>query len=100
MTDTIGAAWALARFGQQSLVIEPGKQMDNLLSLPPSSLRLETGTIELLHKLGLRQLGSFISMPRAAMRRRFGKQFITRLDQALGNMEEIMQPVQPVEPWE
>jgi protein ImuB len=48
MADTIGAAWAVARFGQK-LLIESGQHLQALLSLPPSSLRLEMETIELLH---------------------------------------------------
>src|ERR1044072_3283116 len=41
MADTIGAAWAIARYGQSSPVIEPGMQSSALLSLPPASLRIE-----------------------------------------------------------
>ncbi len=39
-------------------------------------------------------------MPRSALRRRFGDFFLQRLDQALGNEEEIIQPVQPIEPYQ
>jgi protein ImuB len=99
MADTIGCAWAVARFGQQSLLVESNKQFDTLLPLSPSSLRLEQETVELLNKLGLRQVGQFIRMPRPALRRRFGSNFLKRLDQALGNVEEMIEPVQPIEPY-
>ena len=52
MADTIGAAWAIARFGQDSFIIESGQQTAALLSLPPAALRLETDTVERLQKLG------------------------------------------------
>jgi protein ImuB len=38
-------------------------------------------------------------MPRTALRRRFGVGLIQRLDQALGHEEEILQPVQPPQPY-
>lgn len=99
LADTIGTAWAVARFGR-SLVIPPGQHSEALLSLPSASLRLEVETIERLHKLGLRQVKDFIGMPSSALRRRFGNLIITRLNQALGLEEEIIQPVQPVEPYQ
>ena len=97
MADTIGAAWAIARFGKESFVIKSGRHSLALLSLPPSALRLEMDTIERLQKLGLQQIRNFIHMPSSALRRRFGQAFIQRLNQALGYEEEIIQPVQPVE---
>lgn len=100
MADTIGCAWAVTRFGQQSLLVESKKQLEALLPLPPAALRLEIETVELLYKLGLRQVGQFIRMPRPALRRRFGPTFLERLDQALGNVEEIIEPVQPIEPYQ
>lgn len=100
MADTIGAAWGVTRFGQQSLLVESDKHMEALLPLPPAALRLEVETVEVLNKLGLRQVGQFICMPRPALRRRFGPTFMKRLDQALGNAEEIIEPVQPIEPYQ
>lgn len=100
IADTIGCAWAVARYGQQSLLVEKEKHLQSLLPLPPVALRLDIETVELLSKLGLRQVGQFISMPRAALRRRFGDLFLQRLDQALGNEDEIIQPVQPIEPYQ
>jgi protein ImuB len=98
MADSIGTAWAIARYTTYSIV-ESGKQMEALLSLPPSALRLELNVNDRLHKLGLHQIRNFISMPRTALRRRFGKELILKLDQALGNENEVIIPVQPIEPW-
>lgn len=99
MADTIGCAWAIARFGEHSLLIEKGKQLDALLPLPPAALRLDTETVQLLEKLGLRQTGQLITLPRTALRRRFGAALLKRLDQALGTVEEIIEPVIPIEPF-
>ena len=100
IADTIGAAWAVARFGKQSLIVNPGQQTEALLFLPSTALRLEVETTDLLNKLGLRQIKDFIGMPRSALRRRFGNLIITRLNQALGLEEEIVQPVEPIIPYQ
>jgi protein ImuB len=99
MADTIGAAWAIAHFGGSSPIIESGHQAEVLMSMPPSALRLEFDKVDLLHKLGLHDLRSFISMPRTVLRRRFGKDLLLKLDQALGQEDEPVIPVQPIEPW-
>ncbi|HEY8781580.1 MAG TPA: DNA polymerase Y family protein [Mucilaginibacter sp.] len=100
MADTIGAAWAIARFGQVTPIIEPGAHAAALLSLPPAALRLEPAVLERLQKLGLRSVNSFISMQRSALRRRFGQDMLTRLDQALGLEDEPIQPLHPIEPYQ
>ncbi len=48
IADTIGCAWAVARYGQQSLLVEKEKHLQSLLPLPPVALRLDTETVELL----------------------------------------------------
>jgi protein ImuB len=53
-----------------------------------------------LHKLGLHQARQFMKMPRSSLRRRFGAHFIGRLDQALGQQAELLEPVQPLEPYQ
>jgi protein ImuB len=100
IADTIGAAWAVARFGADSPIVAAGQQSKALLALPPAALRLDFDTIERLHKLGLRRVNNFIGMPRSALRRRFGESFIRRINQALGKEEEIIHAVQPIEPWQ
>lgn len=97
MADTSGTAWAVARFATGATIIEPTKQATALLPLPPESLRLEADTVEQMHKLGLRTIQNFIDLPRSTLRRRFGDQFIKRLNQALGEEEEILLPLQPIE---
>jgi protein ImuB len=100
MADTIGTAWAVARFTNRSFVIESGQQIKALLPLPGAALRAEAGTLERLNKLGLRQVKDFIGMPRSALRRRFGFNLVKKLNQAIGHEEEIIQPIQPVEPYQ
>jgi protein ImuB len=100
IADTVGAAWAIAHYGKKISVIESGGQTAALVSLPPEALRIEFEIVERLHKLGLGRIGNFIAMPRSALRRRFGKELLQKLDQALGFEEEVIFPVQPVEPYQ
>lgn len=100
MADTIGAAWAIARYGKISPIIESGKQRETLLHLPPAALRLDEIALARLHKLGLHRIGSFINMPASVLRRRFGPLLLSRLAQALGNESEAIEPLHPVQPYE
>ena len=96
MADTIGAAWAFAHFGSQCDIIKAGDQINALRSLPAGCLRLPVPILSKLEKLGLQQVGSFINIKRAALRRRFGTDLLDRLDQALGWKDEVLEPVQPI----
>jgi protein ImuB len=107
IADTIGAAWAVARYGKE-LVVESNRHVDALLSLPPECLRIEFDVIERLHKLGLHSISRFMNMPRSSLRKRFGALFLERIDQAMGHVgqvghagrqEEIIEPIQPIEPY-
>lgn len=100
ITDTIGCSWAVCRYGGTISIVPPGKQMQALALLPPTALRLENTITEKLCKLGLLTIESFRSMPRPALRRRFGAVLLTRLDQAMGNEFEMLEPVKPIPPYE
>jgi protein ImuB len=100
MADTIGCAWAICRFGQNGSIVNSGSELKALSPLPAATLRIEPMALERLAKLGLQTVGSFVTMPRTALRRRFGQQLLTRIDQALGAEMEIMEPVQPLVPFQ
>lgn len=95
IADTIGAAWAVARYAKENFVVPPDRQLEAIKSLPPAALRLETDVLELMQKLGFYQISGFINMPRNTLRRRFGHTLLNRMAQALGQAIEILEPVQP-----
>jgi protein ImuB len=99
MADTVGAAWAVARFGRVKPIIEPGEQVSALLDLSPAALRLEPVILDRLQKLGFYTIKSFINTGRSALRRRFGDNFLLRLHQALGNVDEPLSLLHPIEPY-
>jgi len=99
IADSVGVAWAVARFGKE-LLVDSGMHIDALLPLPPESLRIGPDVVERLHKLGLHRIGQFITMPRPSLRKRFGQPFLERIDQATGRQQEIIQPIEPIEPYQ
>lgn len=101
IADTVGAAWAIAHYGRSgSVIVAPGGQRQALLPLPPAALRLEVPVAGRLTRLGLFAIRRFIDMPRTSLRRRFGAALLLRLDQALGQEREVLQPVQPAQPYQ
>lgn len=100
MADTIGAAWGLSHHVATPVVVEKGFQPNAILDLPPEALRLDAMITERLHKLGLHQIRDFIAIPQQSLRRRFGRDLIQRINQALGREDEIIDPVIPLEPYE
>lgn len=99
MADTIGTAWAVCRYGDQT-VVASGEEAEALSGLPPAALRLEQPIVEKLAKLGLKTIGSFMYMDRVALRRRFGTPLLQRLDQALGAAPEVSEPIREIAAYE
>ncbi|UTM21802.1 DNA polymerase Y family protein (plasmid) [Dyadobacter chenhuakuii] len=99
MADTIAAAWAVCRYGKSERIVAPGAQLDALLALPPTALRLEQITLEKMHKLGFYQIKSFVYIAPSVLKRRFGQALLDRLGQALGHVHEAFEPIQPPEPF-
>ena len=102
IADTIGAAWALARFSAngKGCIARKGQQREALLPLPPMALRLDSAVLDSLEKLGFRQINQFIDMPASTLRRRFGDGLLLRMGQALGKEEETFKALQPKIPYE
>lgn len=100
MADTIGAAWAISRFGGSARIVAPSGHLEALLPLPPAALRLPADILQRLDKLGLCQVRSFIAMPRRALSRRFGPVLLMRLHQALGQEIEVLVPICPAVPYQ
>lgn len=100
IADTIGCAWAVCRFESKQLIVNPNNQAKAIENLPPAALRLEPKVLDKLAKLGLKTIGSFMRMPRPSLRRRFGQNILQRLDQALGSEMELVNPIEPISPYQ
>jgi protein ImuB len=113
VADTVGCAWAVARYGvlpppgafgatlpqggrDGASVIPPGVTREVLAVLPVGALRLAPDTVTLLGEVGLKRVADLIDRPRAALAARFGAELVWRLDQALGTDEESITPRRPL----
>jgi protein ImuB len=96
ITDTPGAAHAMARYGTRS-VVSQGATAQALAPLPVAALRLAPETAAALRRLGLERIGELAAVPRGPLARRFGPALLTRLDRALGRVPEPLTPVLPPE---
>ena len=99
IADTIGAAWGVARCAASGLIVPAGAHRNALMTLPPSALRLPMDQLLKLRNLGLHQISSFIYMPNSVLRRRFGKDMVLRLQQALGQEPEYLFPLKEPVPY-
>jgi protein ImuB len=102
LADTIGAAWAVARFATDARkpwrVVPPGGARRALAALPPAALRLPPAAGELLERLGLRRIDALAGLPPKTLESRFGPALARRLRQALGTVPEVLSPLVPVPP--
>jgi nucleotidyltransferase/DNA polymerase involved in DNA repair len=116
IADTLGAAWAVARFCNcklknakckfaicnlqfaisnlqssicsSSFLVPPGQVSTALAPLPIEALRLPAQVVELLHSLGVYRIGQLEPLPRAELAARFGASIALRWDQATGQAAE------------
>ena len=95
IADTIGTAWAAARYGNPGEIIDTGDQQRALSDWPASGLRIEPEILERMQKLGFYTIRSFINMPGQVLRRRFGQGLLNRIGQALGTKPEPLVPIRP-----
>ncbi len=96
IADTLGAAWAMARFAEASdsvVILDSGKLRAALASLPVEALRLDPIIAQGLRRVGLKRVGDFYAMPCDALARRFGETVARLLDQALDEMPEPLSPL-------
>ncbi|MBT0957391.1 DNA polymerase Y family protein [Alphaproteobacteria bacterium KMM 3653] len=141
IADTVGAAWALARYagqparparsgddidqealatrsraakrrhwerggaapqaaasrGRVPRIAPPGQMRQALAPLPAAALRLPQPVTAQLARLGLRRIDELVGQPRATLARRFGKELVLRLDQAMGTAPEPLSPARAPE---
>jgi len=99
VAGTTGAAHALARFGQEPIILcPPGGEAEAIASFSLAALRLDEHALGAARRLGVERVGELISMPRAPLQRRLGAGLLLRLDQALGRVAEPFDPIVPEEP--
>jgi protein ImuB len=98
IADTLGAAWALARFSQKRIVVQ--EELEKALEdLPVSGLRILPETIGALERVGIQTIGQLQRIPRDSLAPRYGAELLLRLDQALGKVPEPVTPYRLPRPY-
>ena len=101
IAPTVGAAWALSRYGNGQEICSPNVLSDRAASLPVEALRLNASTVLLLGRLGLKTVGELAEVPLKPLARRFRRSEpslnpLIRLDQMMGRAAEpINAPEEP-----
>ena len=94
LADGWSAAYAFARYAARPiLVVQPGESAKAVLDLPIAALRLPEDMVESLRALGFERIGELADKPRAPLTLRFGPELGRRLDQVLGRIGEVIDPV-------
>jgi protein ImuB len=111
VADTVGCAWAVARYGSFSpspgggdvagragmnSIIPVGGMRDALSALPLAALRISSELVAALAQVGLRSIADVLDRPRAPLAARYGQDFVRRIDQALGREDEPITPRLPL----
>lgn len=108
IAPTFACAWAVARFGQfpspsgraesNPTIVDEGKQRDAIRPLPIAALGLDAEIEAGLMEVGIERIGELFALPRAVLPSRFSSALLLRLDQALGQAIEVIEPVRLIEP--
>ena len=95
IASTIGAAFAVARFGA-ARIVAPGGEGAALGPLPLAALRLPEETVAALRRVGLKRVADILDLARAPLAARFGDGLLRQLARALGTEREPLTPLLPV----
>lgn len=96
VADTPGAAWALSHcHAEPCVVLSSGQEAHALAPLPIEALRLSPESRTALRRLGFKRVGALLDQPRAPFAARFATELLTRLDQALGRVNEPLAYISP-----
>jgi len=91
IADTAAASWGLARYGAGI--------SENISPLPLAALRLAPESIARLRRIGVRNVGQLVRLPRAGLVAGYGKEPALRLAQALGEAPEVLRFITPPPEW-
>ena len=96
---TFGCAWAVARYGnRERRLVSGGEEVAAISPLPIEGLRIDDECIEALHEVGVERVSQVLELPRLELDARFGSDLLLRIDQALGEAMETIDPVRPSPP--
>lgn len=95
LAPTPGGALVLAACGEQGVVPDGDALRMDLSRLPPAALNLDERTLADLDRMGLRQVGDLLRLPRAGLAERLGLEQIRHLERLLGEVSDPRLPFEP-----
>lgn len=99
IAPTFGCAWAVSRSCDKPVRILTANSVHEALApLPIESLRVPPDVVMQLAEIGVDRIGHLLELPRSALPARFGPELLLRLDQALGQAIETIEPIRPAPP--
>ncbi len=94
IAPSLGAAWAVSRFGERQMSIVSGEFLKTAVGrLPVAALRLSPAVRQVLNEVNVLNCSELMRLPRPALLSRFGGEAVIRLDQTLGWYEEPIESV-------
>ena len=95
VAPTFACAWALARYGEESIAwIADAAVEESLAPLPVYALRVSARTLDAMADVDIERIGHLLALPRDELAARFGAELLLRLDQATGAAAESIQSIQ------
>tara|TARA_R110002049_G_scaffold309268_1_gene519590 strand:- start:121729 stop:123705 length:1977 start_codon:yes stop_codon:yes gene_type:complete len=102
IADNAAAAWALAHYATQSrhrsgnestewFIAPPETTSQHLEPLSINALRIAPATANTLYRLGVEKISQLMALPRGGLAARLGETLVTRLSQALGEIDVPLQ---------
>ena len=91
IAPSIGAAWALSRYGGEDLTLVESNVRavrQALLPLDVRALRVSSDVSLALYQVGIEKISDLLRLPPEKLNIRFGPQLLKRINQALGYLEE------------
>ena len=95
LAPTPGAAWLLSFAAGDAATAVQRPLEERLGPLPLSLLSDFTTTVDSLRRAGLEHFGDILALPPTSLGRRCGSDFVTFLQQVLGQREDIREDYQP-----
>jgi protein ImuB len=92
IAETVGLAWAMAHSGSDCKMQNAKCKLQIAEGLLIEGLRITDDAIDLLHQLGIENMGQLLALPREDLTSRFGEQLLRRVNQLLGNAPEVLVP--------
>lgn len=99
IAPTFGCAWASARYVSSGRrIVAEGHTRAALSPLPVAALGVDEVLVSRLLELGIERIGQLLDLPRSALPIRFGESLLVRIDRALGQAIETIDPIRPLPP--